>query len=862
VTSAALAVAIVQSHGANRLVLAARLLATAEELSHPESADCETAILLALESYRLDPTVRSLDLLFALLDPVARVPAIRVPLASDEAKWRLHPDGSLTILDRGKAQVIECASGRVEGAFDTSGPVVEALSPDGLTVAAVSRTGTLTIWDARSARQIDSRMFSGSLPAAFRALAISNDARVLALLGRDATVHLIQHPRIGMWNDHPLPPPAGYDGAPGHAETYLSEDGSRIALWYYSPFGMRATSCAWQLRDATGKVRSHREYREPNCEDGGVVLSPSGRYLAELANGSLALHGDGARAPHGQNGEAWQVTFSPGESLAAVEEEAAIRVVEIGARPRSRAFREVALRRTADGESVLGVFDALPDRHALLVTRDRNRVAVRDLPSGETVAVVPFPARVLQAALTADRRFLAASTSAALFVEPLDATDRLAWNHDTVAIRDLQITPDGTHALTIGDDNSFRAWDLRSGKRTARASLGEDELGDALKLWSIQQSAGGSFILLQALNKYRESRAFGGPARKMLSRTGALPELPDLDYHQVWFSPQGNWLLAMETGMGNLFADLGLFRFTPNGVAAVDGIDAASDSLPVFSPDAAYFSAATPDGVEVVDTRTQRASILQPANGHDVKLAFSPVGSTLAVVTDDSGYAILDHRTSKIVHSRAGDAHAGRANRWVDEAFFSARGRYLAVVAVPRSYVFEVATGRAAATFETKDTGACSPPDADSVYDIDIAHDGSLELSRDERYAAGCDGGRLVAVNLETGRKSTVPLAGTGAFRVAPPYLAAASGHHVTVFRIDTMMPLARIDHGDTVSGVLFTPGQHQIVTWGGATIRRERCWSGPAEQACGKLTRNLTPQEWGAYFGNLPYRKTCPGLP
>ncbi len=30
---------------------------------------------------------------------------------------------------------------------------------------------------------------------------------------------------------------------------------------------------------------------------------------------------------------------------------------------------------------------------------------------------------------------------------------------------------------------------------------------------------------------------------------------------------------------------------------------------------------------------------------------------------------------------------------------------------------------------------------------------------------------------------------------------------------------------------------------------------------ACSKLDRNLTPDEWKTYLGNLPYRKTCPQL-
>ncbi len=33
-------------------------------------------------------------------------------------------------------------------------------------------------------------------------------------------------------------------------------------------------------------------------------------------------------------------------------------------------------------------------------------------------------------------------------------------------------------------------------------------------------------------------------------------------------------------------------------------------------------------------------------------------------------------------------------------------------------------------------------------------------------------------------------------------------------------------------------------------------------EQACHVVNRNFTESEWSYYFGNQPYRQTCPNLP
>jgi WD40 repeat protein len=417
-------------------------------------------------------------------------------------------------------------------------------------------------------------------------------------------------------------------------------------------------------------------------------------------------------------------------------------------------------------------------------------------------------------------------------------------------IGDLQITPDGRSLLTIAGDDTFSAWDLESGLRTGKGRLDQDALEDGTRLWSIQQSAGGSFIVLQAGNRYREWRAFGGPASRMLRLTGGLPALPDLDDRQIWFSPQGDWMLAMEEGMGSWFPRIEVRHLTGGGFSPQYSIAGSAGSAPCFSPDAARFAVDTPEGVQVVDLHTGRPAALGHNGGEVTRFAFSPAGPVLAAVDRDAGYQLWNYRTARIVH-RVRRQNGNPLTAWVYGASFSARGRYLALAAWPVSYVFEAASGRLAARFQTNDSDACPS-----------SEEAPPQLSTDERYAAGCDAGQVVVVDLRTGRRSATPRQEVAAFHLAPPYLAVASGHHVTVVQIDGMTPLARIDHGDTVSGVLFDPGQKQLIVWGGATIRRERWWGGAAAEACRKVKRNLTPQEWHTHLADLPYHKTCPNLP
>lgn len=71
-------------------------------------------------------------------------------------------------------------------------------------------------------------------------------------------------------------------------------------------------------------------------------------------------------------------------------------------------------------------------------------------------------------------------------------------------------------------------------------------------------------------------------------------------------------------------------------------------------------------------------------------------------------------------------------------------------------------------------------------------------------------------------------------------------------------------EHGDMVLAVAFSPDGEWVVSssFDGAVV----VWLWRSEDliaaACARLTRNLTLEEWGQYFGDEPYRKTCPNLP
>ncbi len=79
-----------------------------------------------------------------------------------------------------------------------------------------------------------------------------------------------------------------------------------------------------------------------------------------------------------------------------------------------------------------------------------------------------------------------------------------------------------------------------------------------------------------------------------------------------------------------------------------------------------------------------------------------------------------------------------------------------------------------------------------------------------------------------------------------------------------TRQEVARLAHEDVVRAVASSPDGKWVAT--GSFDHTARVWRGRTidliTEACSRLTRNLTSEEWQQYLGDEPYSKTCPNLP
>jgi WD40 repeat protein len=152
----------------------------------------------------------------------------------------------------------------------------------------------------------------------------------------------------------------------------------------------------------------------------------------------------------------------------------------------------------------------------------------------------------------------------------------------------------------------------------------------------------------------------------------------------------------------------------------------------------------------------------------------------------------------------------------------------------------------------------------ESCNDLSFSGDGNF-------LAIGCDSGRIAIMDAETG-------AGVKEWSQKDAVMSIAFHPSESLLIIGGMDGVARIVNSQSgrelshvttkepVIGVGFSDTLPYAVTLSGGDSGGIRFWLWRAEdlisEACSRLTRNLTMDEWHTYMGSRKYRATCPSIP
>ena len=438
-------------------------------------------------------------------------------------------------------------------------------------------------------------------------------------------------------------------------------------------------------------------------------------------------------------------------------------------------------------------------------------------------------------------------------------------------------TSDGQQVLTTGDDGTVRLWEALSGHELTRIT----ENQEAERASEASPTSSGKYVVVGAGRRVSVwETATGRVGRRLVhktavtdvsfSRDGKLLASCDTTTARVWDAASGESIappvIQQEPNIGSSMRDQlksvdfsadGKLLGTANGDSTARIWDVSSGNEIVRLPlkGSAYTASFSPDGKFFVTASSgDKAEVnINLWNGPDWHLAFQEKGwgtlfIPLLLSPDGKLLGIADKNKLRILEVTNRKQILSVDCQDLLSFAFSLDSKYIATADEKGTVlVTEITSGQRMATLK---------------HESEV---GSTAFSPDGKYVA-TRSGRVAVVwewksEKEVRRFPHEADVAALSFSSDGTTLATAAGNDARVWAVASGEELARVSHDQPVTRTVFSPDGKILATAGNDGVVQLSPWRSQdlLDEACARLTRNLTPEEWRQYLGDQPYRKTCP---
>ncbi len=616
----------------------------------------------------------------------------------------------------------------------------------------------------------------------------------------------------------------------------FSPDGRLLAT---STVDYNGTVRIWSIQTGKELLRIERNDNQKGFQSASkIAFSPDGRSLATSSSFYNAVRIYDVQTGKelkrlGNDSSLNYMAFSPdGDRLATISNDYTAHLWDV------QTGKEL-LRLENDGSGRAMAFDR--DKNRLATASNDNTTLLWDVQTGKEIQRLKHDSWVRMVAFSPDGSKLATICKDRAYLWDAQKGKNLQRLELHVSVHAVEFSPDGRMLATGCDDTMARLWDVETGKELQ--SLEHHGVVDMVKF-----SPDGRKLV----TRNKESHSLFGNIAARLWDVETGKELQSLEHHgevkAMTFSPDGSWIATSSTDrmvrLWDVPKNRGLLRLVHN-----DGVHSV-----IFSPNGKTLATISVDDAKI--DHYYAAHLWDIENGTELRspeydgsmeqMAFSLDAIILATVSSDNTTLLWDVQTRKELQRLE-----NHESVWA--MAFSPDGRLLATIVSAFAMViqiFDVQTGKKMKRL---------------AFDYVMS---ALAFSPDGRWlATGSFDKAARLLDIETGKELRIfkhdGSVNAVAFSPDGRWLATGSSDKTArLWDIQTGREFQRLEHDDSVNAVAFSPDGSKLAT--GCDDKAAQIWTlnngKVMDEACSRVTRNMTREEWGRFMDNPDANcLTCP---